>query len=331
MTSRIAQTKRNRIPDPFSAPKRLNSKQPQNNHRFLAAPRIFGPFPTRHGTPPLSAAPPSFPCAPLCPPNPRSRTLAGLREMDEDWELLLASPKAAVAAEPYAGGGGGGGEDDAGAIKHDYFDLGSDAKYPRRASLSKGNDEVDEEEGVDEGLLGASDNSSWVEPDPDDLLFPGRDRAALWSDSSSDGERPEVEATDPVERAREEDGVTVAAAADGGEGAVAKGGGGPVPWWKLSLDALRVWALRAARSAWSVPFAVALLGFAVLGRRLYRMRRQSKAVARVRLVLDEKKVSQFKGQSSRLNESMTMVRRTPIIKPMLPANGVTPWPVLGHL
>jgi len=53
--------------------------------------------------------------------------------MDEDWELLLASPKAA-AAEPYAGGGG---EDDAGAIKHDYFDLGSDAKYPRRASSTK--------------------------------------------------------------------------------------------------------------------------------------------------------------------------------------------------
>ncbi|XP_066310473.1 uncharacterized protein [Miscanthus floridulus] len=241
--------------------------------------------------------------------------------MDEDWELLLASPKAA-AAEPYSGGR----EDDAGAIKHDYFDLGSDAKYPRRASLSKGN----EEEGVEEGLLGALDNASWVEPEPDDLLFPGRDRAALWSDSSSDGERPEVEATDPVERAREEAGVTEAAAADVGEGAVAKVGG-PVPWWKLPLDALRVWVLRAARSAWSVPFAVALLGFAVLGRRLYRMRRQSKAVARVRLVLDEKKVSQFKGQSSRLNESMTMVRRTPIIKPMLPANGVTPWPVLGHL
>lgn len=252
--------------------------------------------------------------------------------MDEDWELLLASPKGAgvavAAAEPYAGGGGGGGEDDAGAIKHDYFDLGSDAKYPWRASLSKADEE--KEEVVEEGLLGASDNASWVEPDPDDLLFPCRDRAALWSDSSSDGERPDVEATDPVGRATEEAGVTAAAAADAGEGAVAKGGG-PVPWWKLPLDALRVWALRAARSAWSVPFAVALLGFAVLGRRLYRMRRQSKAVARVRLVLDEKKVSQFKGQSSRLNESMTMVRRTPIIKPMLPANGVTPWPVLGHL
>ncbi|KAF8664043.1 hypothetical protein HU200_054950 [Digitaria exilis] len=246
--------------------------------------------------------------------------------MDEDWELLLASPKAAVAAaaaaEPYAGVGG---EDDAGAIKHDYFDLGSDAKYPRRASLSKEDD--DEEEEL-EGLLAASDNASWVEPDPDDLLFPGRERTALWSDSSSDGERPEVEVTEPVERFRVEAGA--AAAAEGTEGAVAKGGG-PARWWKLPLDALRVWALRAARSAWSVPFAVALLGFAVLGRRLYRMRRQSKAVGRVRLVLDEKKASHFKGQASRLNESTVMLRRAPIIKPMLPASGVTPWPVLGHL
>jgi hypothetical protein len=107
--------------------------------------------------------------------------------MDEDWELLLASPKAAP-AEPYAGGGGDG-EVDAGAIKHDYFDLGSDAKYPRRASPSKGS----EEECAEEGPFAASDNAGWVEPDPDDLLFPGRDRAALWSDSSSDGERPEVE------------------------------------------------------------------------------------------------------------------------------------------
>ncbi|GJM92359.1 hypothetical protein PR202_ga08826 [Eleusine coracana subsp. coracana] len=240
--------------------------------------------------------------------------------MDEDWELLLASPKAAAAAKPDAGGGG---EDDAGAIKHDYFDLESDAKYSRRASLSKG-DEDEEEEDVEE-LLADSSNASWVEPDPDDLAFPGRDRAALWSDSSSDGERPEVEAPDPmgVEPAGEE------AAEAEPEGAVAKGGGA-VRWWKLPLDALRVWVLRAARSVWSVPFALALLGFALFGRRLYRMRRQSKAVARVRLVLNEKKPSQFKGQPSRLNESM-MVRRPPLVKPMLPASGVTPWPVLGHM
>jgi hypothetical protein len=183
--------------------------------------------------------------------------------MDEDWELLLASPEAASAAWPYAG-----------AIKHDYFDLGSDARYPRRASsLSKGEDE--------EELLADSGNASWVEPDPDDLAFPGRDRAVLWSDSSSDEERPEVEAPVPVERATEEEEEAPPAEA------VAKGRGA-ARWWKLPLDALRVWALRVATSAWSVPFAIALLGFAVLGRRLYRMRRQTKAVARVRLLLDEK-------------------------------------------
>ena len=69
----------------------------------------------------------------------------------------------------------------------------------------------------------------------------------------------------------------------------AKGGAAAAArWWRLPVEVLRLWAARAARSAWSVPVAVALLGIAVLGRRLYRMRRQSKAVARVRLVLDDK-------------------------------------------
>jgi hypothetical protein len=276
-----AQTKKGIEFLPPSSPHTLNSKQSskqaRNNHRFLAARESAAPVPrpdTAHHSL-QSAFIQRFPS--YLPSESRPRTLAGFREMDEDWELLLASPKAAP-AEPYAGGGGDG-EVDAGAIKHDYFDLGSDAKYPRRASPSKGS----EEECAEEGPFAASDNAGWVEPDPDDLLFSGRDRAALWSHSSSDGERPEVEveAADQVERA----GVT--AAADAGEGAVAKGGG-PAQWWRLPLDVLRVWALRAARSVWSVPLAVALLGLAVLGRRLYRMRRQSKAVARVRLVLDEK-------------------------------------------
>ncbi|XP_040382501.1 uncharacterized protein LOC121055122 [Oryza brachyantha] len=248
-----------------------------------------------------------------------------------DWELLLASPTAAV-AEP-SDGGGEGGDDDAGAIKYDYFDLGSDVKYPERVSFSKEDGEVGEGEGEEEEEEGAaSGNASWVEPDPDDLLFHGPDRAALWSDSSDDGERrEEAEAAAeplPLELAAGEEAVGAAA----GEGAVTKGGAaGAVRWWHLPMGVLRAWALRAARSAWSMPVAVALLGIAVLGRRLYRMRRQSKAVARVRLVLDEKKASQFKTQASRLNESIPMVRRAPIMKPLLPANGVTPWPVLGHI
>ncbi|XP_047055700.1 uncharacterized protein LOC124661856 [Lolium rigidum] len=223
----------------------------------------------------------------------------------QEWELLLASP---TAPAPYAGGG----EDDAGAIKYDYFELGSDAKYARRASMSMAAAE-EEEEGTDE----EAGSAGWVEPHPDALAFPARDRAALWSDSSSDGERRDE--AEPLAEPPQD--VTAVPAAD--EGTVAKGGAAPAPWWKLPMEVLRLWAARAARSAWSVPVAVALLGFAVLGRRLYRMRRQSKAVARVRLVLDDKKASQFKAQR--------MLRRAPMIKPLLPANGVTPWPVLGHL
>ncbi|XP_044389497.1 uncharacterized protein [Triticum aestivum] len=68
----------------------------------------------------------------------------------------------------------------------------------------------------------------------------------------------------------------------------AKGGAAAAaPWWRLPVEVLLLWATRAARSAWSVPVAIALLGIAVRGR---RMRRQSKAVARLRLVLDDKQV-----------------------------------------
>ncbi|XP_044414942.1 uncharacterized protein [Triticum aestivum] len=66
----------------------------------------------------------------------------------------------------------------------------------------------------------------------------------------------------------------------------AKGGAAAAaPWWMLPVEVLLLWATRATRSAWSVPVAIALLGIAVRGR---RMRRQSKAVARLRLVLDDK-------------------------------------------
>jgi hypothetical protein len=74
-----------------------------------------------------------------------------------------------------------------------------------------------------EELLTDSGNASWAEPDPDDLAFPDRDRVALWSDLSSDGELSEVEAPVPVEWATEE----VAAAPAEVEGAVAKEGGAP--------------------------------------------------------------------------------------------------------
>ncbi|KAI4963727.1 hypothetical protein ZWY2020_010598 [Hordeum vulgare] len=176
------------------------------------------------------------------------------------WSGSSSSPPHRRCAGPYAVAGEPVEDDAAGAIKHDYFDLGSDAKYARRASLSIGAEEEGKEEGTDE----EAGESSWVEPHPGALAFP------------------------PATAPRS------APAAGADEGAVAKGGAA-ARWWRLPVEVLRLWAARAA-SAWSVPVAVALLGIAVLGRRLHRMRRQSKAVARVRLVLDDKKASQFKAQ-----------------------------------
>lgn len=41
------------------------------------------------------------------------------------------------------------------------------------------------------------------------------------------------------------------------------------------------------------------------------------------------KVSQFMSRAARLNEAFSVVRRVPIIRPSLPAAGVTPWPVIS--
>ncbi|CAI0381498.1 unnamed protein product [Linum tenue] len=48
----------------------------------------------------------------------------------------------------------------------------------------------------------------------------------------------------------------------------------------------------------------------------------------LKVTLDDK-VSQFMSRAARLNEAFSVVRRVPIVRPMLPAAGVNPWPVMG--
>ena len=40
------------------------------------------------------------------------------------------------------------------------------------------------------------------------------------------------------------------------------------------------------------------------------------------------KVSQFMSRAARLNEAFSVVRRVPIVRPLLPATGVNSWPVM---
>ncbi|KAK1288294.1 hypothetical protein QJS10_CPB19g00247 [Acorus calamus] len=100
-----------------------------------------------------------------------------------------------------------------------------------------------------------------------------------------------------------------------------------VVWWKLPFEMLRFCAFRV-KPVWSFSIAAAVIGLAMLGRRLYRMKSKSRSIA-VKVTVDDKKVSQFMVRAARLNEAFSVVRRVPIVRAQLPAGGVTPWPVMS--
>ncbi|KAF8405648.1 hypothetical protein HHK36_007724 [Tetracentron sinense] len=98
-------------------------------------------------------------------------------------------------------------------------------------------------------------------------------------------------------------------------------------WWKLPLELFKFCVFRVS-PVWSFSMAAALMGFVILGRRLYKMKRKSRTIP-LKVTLEDKKVSQFMTRAARLNEAFSVVRRVPIIRPSLPAVGVTPWPVMS--
>lgn len=98
-------------------------------------------------------------------------------------------------------------------------------------------------------------------------------------------------------------------------------------WWKLPVEFLKFCIFRAS-PVWSVSVAAAVMGLVILGRRLLKMKRKSQSL-HLKVALDDKKVSQFTARAARLNEAFSVVSRVPIIRPSLPAAGVTPWPVMS--
>ncbi|KAE8734561.1 O-acyltransferase WSD1-like [Hibiscus syriacus] len=111
-------------------------------------------------------------------------------------------------------------------------------------------------------------------------------------------------------------------------GSVNEGDKKKVAWWKVPFELLRYCILRVS-PAWSFSVAAAVMGFVILGRRLYKMKRKSSSL-QLKVTMDDKKVSQFMTRAARLNESFSVVRRVPIIRPSLPTStGVNPWPVMS--
>ncbi|KAI4331786.1 hypothetical protein L6164_016741 [Bauhinia variegata] len=98
-------------------------------------------------------------------------------------------------------------------------------------------------------------------------------------------------------------------------------------WWKVPVEVLRYCVFRVG-PVWSLSVAAAFVGFIILGRKLYKLKRKSQSL-KLKVTVDDKKVSQFMNRAARLNEAFSVVRRVPIIRPALPASGVTPWPVMS--
>ncbi|KAK2975634.1 hypothetical protein RJ640_021079 [Escallonia rubra] len=244
--------------------------------------------------------------------------------------------------------------DSEGIIRADYFSLDSQAKYTRRAD-----DDV-----ADDGSV-ESDNPSWVDPGSV-TRSPRNQSGEHWSDSSSNPSEDrriiEFEQENHVGIANTQVGFheigEVVAESDNsaqgvgdfvqkdelGEKYLIEGGEKrsdeietmkadgekevrSMVWWKLPVEFFRYCVLRVS-PVWTLSVAAAMMGAIILGRRLYKMKRKSQSL-KLKVTMDEKKVSQFMSRAARLNEAFSIVKRVPVIRPSMPAAGVTPWPVMS--
>ncbi|XP_021605001.1 uncharacterized protein LOC110609605 isoform X2 [Manihot esculenta] len=96
-------------------------------------------------------------------------------------------------------------------------------------------------------------------------------------------------------------------------------------WWKVPFELLKYCLFRVG-PVWSFSMAAAVMGFVILGRRLYKMKRKTRSLP-LKVTVDDK-VSQFVSRAGRLNEAFSVVRRVPIVRPLLPSSGVNSWPMM---
>ncbi|KAL7156244.1 hypothetical protein ABFS83_03G130700 [Erythranthe nasuta] len=95
-------------------------------------------------------------------------------------------------------------------------------------------------------------------------------------------------------------------------------------WWKMPMDFLKYCVFRMS-PVWTVSVAAAVMGFVILGRRLYKMKKKTRGLE-IKVTVDDKVMS----RAARLNEAFSVVKRVPMIRPSYPALGSTNnWPVMS--
>ncbi|PIA47226.1 hypothetical protein AQUCO_01400127v1 [Aquilegia coerulea] len=98
-------------------------------------------------------------------------------------------------------------------------------------------------------------------------------------------------------------------------------------WWKLPFEILK-FCLFKVSPGWSISIAAAVMGIVILRRRLHKMKKKSRSI-QLKVTVEDKKVSQLMNHTARLNEVFSVVKRVPMIRPLLPSTGLTPWPVMN--
>ncbi|KAJ6805581.1 uncharacterized protein M6B38_179855 [Iris pallida] len=116
---------------------------------------------------------------------------------------------------------------------------------------------------------------------------------------------------------------------DSGSAPVGDGEKKRIVWWKLPVEILKLFVFRM-RPIWSIPIAAAVIGILMIGRRLYRMKHKNQRIPLKISFEDKKAAAQLLVHAARHNEAV--FRRVPVVRsPLLPASGVTLWPLLGLL
>ncbi|XP_009144680.1 uncharacterized protein LOC103868325 isoform X2 [Brassica rapa] len=244
----------------------------------------------------------------------------------EDWEVVIESsgtnPKSLEEIE----------DGTQGMVTFDYFSI--------QNSNSNSNcvgrvDAIDEDGSVQSGSPG------WIEPTSDAPYGP-KLFSELWSDSSSDrlddvnndelGLEKSEEYSKSIAKEKhldkhtereEESPVSV-------QGKSVSGGGGEervFVWWKIPIDVLKYCVFRV-NPLWSFSMAAAVVGFVMLGRRLYHMKKSKSSTLQLKVLLDDKVAS----HAARLNEAaISLVKRVPIIRPALPSSvvGMNQWSMMS--
>lgn len=103
-----------------------------------------------------------------------------------------------------------------------------------------------------------------------------------------------------------------------------------VVWWKVPFEFLKYSVFRF-RPVWTFSVAAAVMGFLILGRRLYKMKKKSWSL-QVKVAMSDKKASEFLSRAARLNEAFSVVKQVPVIRASLPAaaGGVgSSWPAMS--